>query len=761
MTKFRFPVLLTGLVLALFSLAACGSSSDGEETDGDTSVADGDESEDADTPDGDTEGSPEDGDDEVIPEEETDLPTEEDGDLPTEEEISDQTEDGDLAEEEAPDTEIETEIEEQAEAEAEAEEESEVQVPSCAFSPIVAGETTVDDDEDGFTEEQGDCHDDDNAVNPSLSEIFDGKDNNCDGTIDEGFDEDCDGYKSALVEEGDDCDDEDWRIHPGASDNTGDPVDDNCDGKFGDATTGDDDGDGYAQQGTEGAVVDCDDAEFFTFPGAAHRDSPTACMQDRDNDGYGAAISKVDGGTDCHDLNPNVHPNALEIPDDGVDQDCQANDLVSSTHTGVFVFVDTASGDDTNGGTPEAPKKTIGSALILGNATDKDLIVAEGDYTEAITFIQGRRLYGGFVAGTWTRDPVGHPTRILRPESAVRVLTIDGCTVGMDGFQILAGTIAQTNENQNFETVIITNQGQLELTHSYVHAGTSTTETPGCSLIGIWQDFGCQLKVEESEIDAGSAVNGMTLGISAGRMGYEGSNTSFYLTRSRVYGGSSSNPPRALTIAYMVHAELVGNFLDGGITPGNGDVWTIDASSPCFVLAINNTIYGGHVGGNGRTAAFNNSSQHGGMGADFILINNILEGGHSGYPRAIISHTATRITMIHNNLHTDGSSENCFFGRWTGSSGYYACLNAPEDYNDGTKWAGAENCILTAGNLGQVPGVIGIGANNPHLGPESPMINAGIYPFAYYTGSACALDWDGEVRFQDGHPDLGADEYVD
>jgi hypothetical protein len=98
-----------------------------------------------------------------------------------------------------------------------------------------------------FSSNATDCDDTDGATNPGASEVCDGADNDCDGSIDEGVsstlytDADRDGYGDpsssttgcgegpGLVFDDTDCDDADNKTNPGASE-VCDEVDNNCDG---------------------------------------------------------------------------------------------------------------------------------------------------------------------------------------------------------------------------------------------------------------------------------------------------------------------------------------------------------------------------------------------------------------------------------------------------------------------------------------------------------------------------------------------------
>jgi hypothetical protein len=145
--------------------------------------------------------------------------------------------------------------------------------PDSACAPCGAGEkcsagiclpVDTDADGDGF-KLATDCNDNDPAVHPGAAEICNGKDDNCDGKTDEGFDADGDGVPSCAVGSTPaDCDDKDPAVHPGAKE-TCNGKDDNCDGTIDEGFDKDNDGFYSCAHGT--IPVDCDDTDAKIHPG--------------------------------------------------------------------------------------------------------------------------------------------------------------------------------------------------------------------------------------------------------------------------------------------------------------------------------------------------------------------------------------------------------------------------------------------------------------------------------------------------------------
>ena len=102
----------------------------------------------------------------------------------------------------------------------------------------IAGQATgVDADGDGFTT-LNDCDDTNPSIHPGAVEICNLKDDDCDGSIDEGFDQDGDGWTVCAG----DCNNVNPQIHPGATE-VCNGIDDNCDGSIDEGSFPDTDGD--------------------------------------------------------------------------------------------------------------------------------------------------------------------------------------------------------------------------------------------------------------------------------------------------------------------------------------------------------------------------------------------------------------------------------------------------------------------------------------------------------------------------------------
>jgi hypothetical protein len=244
-----------------------------------------------------------------------------------------------------------------------------------------------------------DCNDTDESINPEVIEVpYDGIDNDCNtATLDD--DLDGDGFVNAndcndsdatinpatvwyLDADGDnyaistktqcanpgagytitvlplsDCNDTDGSINPGIIEVPYDGIDNDCNL----ATLGDDlDGDGFVN------ADDCNDND-------ASVSSKITYYVDADKDGFGATATAdlcsatapagyATNNTDCNDTNAAVHPEVIEVPYDGIDNDCNAATLDDDLDEDGFVNANDCNDNDA----------TVSSKITYYVDADKD-----------------------------------------------------------------------------------------------------------------------------------------------------------------------------------------------------------------------------------------------------------------------------------------------------------------------------------------------------------------------------------------------------
>ncbi len=254
----------------------------------------------------------------------------------------------------------------------------------------------------------GDCDDADPSLNPSVAEICDGEDNDCDGLVQpEEEDHDSDGFVECTIVAtgwvgvvtsgfpsmgGEDCDDTDGTVFPGTSERC-DGIDNDCDGVTDESDAvdvstwyDDEDGDTYGNINTavdacsapSGMVLDgtdCDDEEGTVFPGATevpYDGIDNDCLNgdecDVDGDGFDASDGLC-GGTDCDDTDATIFGGGVEVCD-GIDNDCDGLADESDATDAVDWYDD----DDGDGfGNPDtAMRECNAPSGMIADGTDCD-----------------------------------------------------------------------------------------------------------------------------------------------------------------------------------------------------------------------------------------------------------------------------------------------------------------------------------------------------------------------------------------------------
>lgn len=164
------------------------------------------------------------------------------------------------------------------------------------------------------------------VIEPDDTEV---EDTEVEDTEVEVIDADNDGF-----EEAEDCDDSDAAINPNALEIC-DGVDNNCDGATDEGFDADEDGQTSLDECADG--TDCDDTEPTIYAGAdevpydgVDQDCDGEDLVDVDADGFAGGTD----GPDCNDEDATIFPGAAEVAKDGIDQDCDGLDLLDGDGDG-------------------------------------------------------------------------------------------------------------------------------------------------------------------------------------------------------------------------------------------------------------------------------------------------------------------------------------------------------------------------------------------------------------------------------------------
>ncbi len=310
----------------------------------------------------------------------------------------------------------------------------------------------------GYVLNATDCDDTDISASPIATEVCDGIDNDCNGTIDEAveltyyLDYDQDGFGDPnapfygcsqpqfYVTNDLDCNDTSDISFPNSGE-VCDNLDNNCDGTADEGFT------------TNGRYIDIDncgncgnDCSGLTFNNAEPICNDSLSTPDC---GFECDAGFFDANADSNDGCECEFVSATDPDFDGIDQNCDGTD---GDHT-LAIHVSSSQGTAGGDGSWGDPVNTIALGLTLAQNNNLPYVLVEsGDYAESVEMVDGITLMGAMDANFTFRNTAGDPSVV---ESAVGVPALSASNIvngaKVDGFSFFTPSV----QNQGASVITV------------------------------------------------------------------------------------------------------------------------------------------------------------------------------------------------------------------------------------------------------------------------------------------------------------------
>jgi hypothetical protein len=271
--------------------------------------------------------------------------------------------------------------------------------------------------------------------------------------------------------------------------------------------------------------------------------------------------------------------------------------FVSVKQSGI-VYVHGASGDDSNPGSQELPKKTIQNAIDLAAALmdTGEVRVAEGTYivNETLVVREGISILGGFQISDWARDINAYATvirgsgieTVIKPEADVTAATV------IEGFTIQAAYSA-------YAACIWCENASPTILRNFLEASQGSTDT-----VGIFNSSGAPV-ILSNTINAGDGT--------ASAWGIANSGSPAKILSNVIYGTGSSGTFKGI-FNNNSDAVIQNNTIRCGLSAD--DVGIYNTGSNCIIE--NNILFStasscgiDEVGSDALPVRVNNNDFHG------------------------------------------------------------------------------------------------------------------------------------------------------